>query len=108
MGLKRRWRRLGRRKGEVDGHRHLAVQLLFLSFKEKRGEEMKMVNMTEAAMRKLLKGQVCCGKVMKINEFYSQGTETVTALCNECGNYVSIETGELDEEFLDKDQKAVL
>ena len=56
----------------------------------------------------ILGQQKCCGKLMKVNEFYSQGTETITAVCKKCGNYTSIEMGQLDEEEYDKDQEAVL
>ena len=61
----------------------------------------------------LRKQAPCCGKKMKVNEFYSQGTLTLTAGCRKCGCYVSIETGQYDEEEIDEndgkdDQKAVL
>ena len=61
---------------------------------------MKMAK-KENPYLKLLKAEKCCGKRMKMNSFYSQGTETNTAFCKVCGSYVTVETGEMDEEELD-------
>jgi hypothetical protein len=46
----------------------------------------------------LLKKRKCCGVSMSMYEFYSQGTDSNTAVCKLCGNYVKVETGQLDEE----------
>ena len=46
----------------------------------------------------LLKKRKCCGVPMSLYEFYSQGTDSNTAVCKLCGNYVKVETGQLDEE----------
>jgi len=49
----------------------------------------------------LRKQAPCCGKKMKVVEFYSQGTLTLTAGCRKCGCYLSIETGQYDEEEIE-------
>lgn len=49
----------------------------------------------------ILGQQKCCGKAMKVNNFYSQGTDTLTAVCKTCGSYTSIEFGQLDEEEME-------
>ena len=64
--------------------------------------EKKCILSNSEYARRILAKERCCGRDMSIDSLYLNGTERITAVCRKCGTYVCVETGQFDEEELQK------